>query len=56
MTGKLKRSAILEKHATCIGSMFVHPEKHAYNSMCEAEMEAITTVKGILPQHLTQVS
>merc|ERR1719415_501628 len=56
LTGKLKRSAILEKHATCIGSMFVHPEKHAYNSMCEAEMEAITTVKGILPQHLTQIT
>merc|ERR1719412_1646331 len=38
LTGKMKRRAILERHASCIGSMYVHPEMHAFNSKCEANM------------------
>merc|ERR1712226_395623 len=38
LTGKIKRRAILERHAACIGSMFVHPEMHAFNSKCESSM------------------
>merc|ERR1711997_878204 len=38
LTGKMKRRAIMERHATCIGSMFVHREMHAYNSKCEMNM------------------
>ena len=56
LTGKVKRSAILEKHASCIGSMFVHPEKHAFNSMCEAGAAAMSNLKNHLPNHLTQVN
>ena len=55
LSGKLKRSAILEKHGSCIGSMFVHKEKHAFNSMCEVENAAMNNVKNHLPSHLTQV-
>ena len=56
MTGKMKRSAILEKHAACIASMFVHKSKHTYNSMCEASNAAIQDVKNHAPhQLLTQV-
>ena len=46
LTGKMKRSAILEKHAPCIASMFVHKSKHTYNSMCEASSAAIQDVKN----------
>ena len=46
LTGKMKRSAILEKHAACIASMFVHKSKHTYNSMCEASSAAIQDVKN----------
>lgn len=38
LTGKMKRRAILERHASCIGSMYVHREMHAFNSKCEANM------------------
>ena len=56
LTGKMKRSAILEKHAACIASMFVHKSKHTYNSMCEASTAAIQDVKNHAPhQLLTQV-
>ena len=45
----------MEKHGSCIGSMFVHKEKHAFNSMCEVENAAMNNVKNHLPSHLTQV-
>merc|ERR1711983_336390 len=56
LTEKVKRSATLEKHGSCIGSMFVHKEKHAFNSMCEVENAAMNNVKNHLPSHLTQIT
>jgi hypothetical protein len=38
LTGKMKRRAILERHASCIGAMFVHREMHAFNSKCESNI------------------
>lgn len=54
LTGKKKRRAILEKHAACIGSMFVHPEEHAYNSMCDSATNG-NGVPTILPSHLALI-
>ena len=34
----MKRRAILERHAACIGAMFVHREMHAFNSKCESNI------------------
>jgi len=49
LTGKMKRFAILEKHAACIGTMFLHKSEHTYNSKCEATAAALEDVKT----HLT---
>ena len=49
LTGKMKRSAILEKHAACIGTMFLHKSEHTYNSKCEATAAALEDVQT----HLT---
>ena len=49
LTGKMKRFAILEKHAACIGTMFLHKSEHTYNSKCEATAAALEDVKS----HLT---
>ena len=45
----MKRSAILEKHAACIGTMFLHKSEHTFNSKCEATAAALEDVKT----HLT---
>ena len=47
----MKRRAILEKHATCIGTMFLHKSEHMYNSKCEASNAAISDVKTHIPNH-----
>ena len=47
----MKRRAILEKHAACIGSMFLHKAEHTYNSMCEATNQAMNDPKTHIPNH-----
>jgi len=51
LSGKMKRRAILEKHAACIGSMFLHKSQHTFNSMCEATNATVNDVKAHIPQH-----